>query len=99
MSAITTHILDVSLGQPAHGVPVVLEFQDSASGWHIVGQGTTDDDGRLRTLLAPDHRLQPGTYRITFDTGAYFARRSIASFYPEAPVVFIVQDARQHYHV
>ena len=99
MSAITTHILDISLGRPAAGVPITLEIQDAASGWQLVGQGITDDDGRLRTLLAPDHLFQPGKYRITFDTGAYFTRLGVAGFYPEASIVFIVHDAAQHYHV
>lgn len=99
MSAITTHILDVSLGRPAANVSVTLEIQNAASNWQLLGQGVTDDDGRLRTLLPPEHSLQSGTYRITFDTGAYFSRLGVMGFYPEASIVFIVQDAAQHYHV
>jgi 5-hydroxyisourate hydrolase len=98
MSAITTHVLDVSRGSPARGVPITLERQ-TATGWEIIGQGATDDDGRLRNLLAPGSSLEPGNYRLTFDTGAYFALQGIEGFYPQAAVVFTVRDAAQHYHV
>ena len=96
-SPITTHILDTAHGHPAGGVAVVLEHQGQ-EGWIVVGGGTTDSDGRLRTLLEPG-KLSPGTYRLIFETGAYFATKNIAGFYPQAVVVFSVRDATQHYHV
>jgi 5-hydroxyisourate hydrolase len=98
MSAITTHILDVSSGRPARGVSVKLERQTS-SGWEIVGAGQTDDDGRLRDLLASDANVQTGVYRLTFETGAYFAQRQTEGFYPQVTVTFTVDDPAQHYHV
>lgn len=98
MSAITTHVLDVSRGSPARGVAITLERQ-TVHGWEIIGQGATDDDGRLRNLLAPESVFEPGNYRLTFDTGAYFAHQGIEGFYPQATVVFTVRDAAQHYHV
>ena len=98
MSAITTHILDVSAGCPARGVPVMLEKQ-TTTGWEIVSKGATDEDGRLRDLLTPDAILQTGNYRLTFDTGNYFAQQQIEGFYPQVTVTFAVRDATQHYHV
>jgi 5-hydroxyisourate hydrolase len=98
MSAITTHILDVSAGRPARGVLITLERQTS-SDWEIVGRGETDDDGRLRNLLAAGALFQPGNYRLIFDTGTYFERQQIAAFYPDVTVAFTVRDASQHYHV
>ena len=98
MSAITTHILDISTGQPARGVFVKLERQSSES-WESAGQGVTDDDGRLRGLLAPDVVLLPGCYRLTFDTATYFAQQAVEGFYPQVVVAFIVSDAATHYHV
>ena len=91
MSAITTHILDISSGSPARGVAVILERQ-TADNWQIIGKGETDDDGRLRDLLSSDEILQTGNYRLTFDTGNYFARQQIESFYPQITVAFIVRD-------
>ncbi|MDQ6788953.1 MAG: hydroxyisourate hydrolase [Acidobacteriota bacterium] len=98
MSAITTHILDVSRGCPARGVPVTLE-QQTTTGWETVGKGTTDEDGRLRDLLNSDAILQTGNYRLTFDTETYFAWQQIKGFYPQVTVVFAVRDVAQHYHV
>jgi 5-hydroxyisourate hydrolase len=98
MSAITTHVLDVARGRPAADVPIRLErLRDG--GWLELGHGRTDADGRLRTLLGPGTPLEPGRYRITFDTGAYFAALATESFYPEASIVFEVRSAAEHYHV
>lgn len=99
MSAITTHILDISSGVPARGVAVVLEREISATIWEIVGKGATDDDGRVRDLLAPDSVLMAGNYRLTFDTENYFAKQQIEGFYPQVVVAFTVRNAAQHYHV
>jgi 5-hydroxyisourate hydrolase len=95
MSAITTHVLDTSRGHPAPGVPVLLERRDAEGHWHPLGRGTTDADGRLRTLLPTGVRPAPGVYRLTFATGVY----DRASFYPEVAVMFTVADPTQHYHV
>ena|SRR5256885_5184951 len=99
MSAITTHILDVSRGSPASGVSITLEIQTDGNGWRIIGRGETDADGRLRNLLPDDSQLKAGTYRLTFDTGAYFAAQKTEAFYPEVKVAFVVKDGAQHYHV
>ena len=97
MSAITTHILDTSRGCPASAVPIRLEIVEAA-GVRELGQGKTDDDGRLKDLLG-DAELVAGRYRIIFDTGAYFAARGIEGFYPEVTIDFEVRDDSQHYHV
>jgi 5-hydroxyisourate hydrolase len=98
MSAITTHILDTSLGRPAAGVPVVLHTKTPKSDWKELGRGATDNDGRLRTLMG-DAPLVEGIYRLTFDTASYFASRKISAFYPKVIVEFEVHDAAAHYHV
>ncbi len=99
MSAITTHVLDTARGRPAEGVPVVLEVQTDEGGWHLLGAGKTDADGRLRDLLPQEQKLGLGVYRLTFDTAAYFGPPGPAAFYPEVSVTFFVADASQHYHV
>ena len=98
MSKITTHVLDVSLGRPAANVPVLLEAKLTGGEWKEEGRGSTDADGRLKDLAA-GKKLQVGTYRLTFDTGAYFADRKTLGFYPQVTVVFEVRDAEEHYHV
>ena len=98
MSAITTHVLDTARGCPAAGVPITLELQ-SDDGWIAIGQGATDGDGRLKTLLADGKRPAAGIYRISFDTDAYFRACGIAGFYPSAQIAFRLSDPDQHYHV
>jgi len=99
MSAITTHVLDTSRGKPAAGVAIRLEMRRSDGAWIAVGSGATDADGRLRTLVPAGTSLEEATYRITFDTGAYFAANGVVGFYPEASIVFAVRNAAEHYHV
>ena len=95
-SPITTHVLDTALGKPAAGVQLVLERVDGDV--RELARGVTDADGRVGDLLTPGS-LDPGTYRITFDTGAYFAATARPSFYPSVAVVFEIVDPAQHYHV
>jgi 5-hydroxyisourate hydrolase len=54
------------------------------------GQESTAGSGR---------GFEPGVYRITFDTGAYFQARGVASFYPEVTVTFELTGPGEHYHV
>ena len=98
MSQITTHILDTSRGAPAVGVQVMLSRGDGGQ-WTEIGQGRTDADGRLRTLLPSEHKLSAGRYRLWFDTENYFLGAGVAGFYPEVTVVFEVLNTAQHYHV
>lgn len=88
MAGITTHVLDTAKGRPAAGVAVTL-----FSGKDVLFDGETDADGRARVLEAD--RVKSGVYRIVFDTGAYNPN----GFFPEATIVFRVEDVSQHYHV
>lgn len=90
MITISTHVLDAVAGVPAAGIAVVL-YRDT----EVLGAATTDADGRIAALGAA---LPSGTYRLVFDTGAYFAERGIESFYPEVAITFVVIEER-HYHV
>ncbi|MFQ5724486.1 MAG: hydroxyisourate hydrolase [Terriglobia bacterium] len=99
MSGITTHVLDTARGRPAQGVPVALEVEEAGGEWKAVGRGVTDGDGRVKQLLPEGSALSAGTYRLRFDTQAYFAAQKLESFYPQVTVVFTVRDASQHYHV
>jgi 5-hydroxyisourate hydrolase len=90
---ITTHVLDTATGRPGNGIAIALERLDTT--WQPVGNGVTDDDGRLRTLT-PQGPVAPGTYRIRFETDAYFKG---AGFFPVVEIQFVVRDGAQHYHV
>lgn len=100
MASLSTHILDTSRGRPAEGVEIRLERRDGDA-WGAVGGGTTNDDGRVKELLGEGVTFGPGVYRITFETGAYFAARQATCFYPSVTVMFEVPEdgANEHYHV
>jgi 5-hydroxyisourate hydrolase len=98
MSPITTHVLDTALGKPAANVPVVLEKKQADGTYVLVGRGVTDADGRNKALMK-EGTLEKGVFRITFDTGAYLAQTGTAGFFPEASIVFSIQDTAAHYHV
>ena len=97
MSPITTHILDTHRGCPAQGVPIQL-FQKQETGYVLLAEGVTDDDGRIRDLL-PEGSLHTGIYQMRFDTKAYHDSLGITGFYPEALVVFEIWETDQHYHI
>jgi 5-hydroxyisourate hydrolase len=90
---ISTHVLDAALGRPAAGVPVRL---DGPSGAPPV-EAVTDSDGRVGELVAGP--LGAGSYRLRFDTGAYFAAGGRPAFYPEVIITFTVTAGDEHYHV
>jgi 5-hydroxyisourate hydrolase len=94
---LSTHILDTALGKPAAGVALVLS-REVGNGWGEVGRGSTDVDGRCRTLLG-ERALEQGTYKLRFETAPYFAEQKIAGLYPYVEIVFAVADASQHYHI
>ncbi len=92
---VSTHVLDASIGRPAAGVAVSLSFAGPSDGWVPVESGETDADGRHRFGAA----TEPGVYRLTFGTAAYFTGRGVAAFYPEVTIAFTVPEPGAHYHV
>src|SRR5262245_11981632 len=98
VSPITTHILDTAGGRPAAGVPIQLSISENGQ-WKLMGSGTTNSDGRLPTLLPPEHQLLPATYKMRFETKAYFDSIGVAGFYPYVEVVFELTAPAEHYHI
>jgi 5-hydroxyisourate hydrolase len=97
MSAITSHVLDTSLGKPAAGVSVSLALLQ-ADEFKELGRGVTDQDGRVKELLGGT-ALTVGTYRLSFETGAHYAASGRQSFYERIEIQFRVSNASEHYHV
>lgn len=108
MSTIGSHVLDTALGRPAGGLTVTLdalsegEGEDEGRGeggrWTRLTTAVTDADGRVRRL-SPEGALPAGTYRVTFETGAYLAAAGRPVFYPRVEVIFVVAGGGEHYHV
>ncbi len=85
---ISTHVLDTEHGWPAKGVPVKL-FRITAGGERPVGEGVTDEGGRINRLLqgdlvAADYRIEFSIDRVFFMSGSY---------------TFRVADTTRSYHV
>lgn len=97
MSQITTHILNTATGKPAAGVALRLEQQVGAN-WQTLAQGITNADGRVADLLPKDTLVEPGEYRMVFETGSYFEAQNSATFYPLVEIRFYIRDAA-HYHI
>lgn len=97
MSQITTHVLDTSLGKPGEGIRIQLQ-EKGDEGWTTIAEGVTNDDGRISNLLDDQHNLVPSTYRMQFDTGAYFSKSGRHAFYPIVQIYFQTTDDT-HYHV
>src|SRR5881392_3808116 len=97
MSGITTHILDIARGRPAAGVAVSLARR-AGDGWTELATSRSDTNGRVANLLSGDVKSAAGTYRLRFDTGAYFGALGVALFHPFVEIVFEIRDAEQ-YHV
>jgi 5-hydroxyisourate hydrolase len=98
MRKISTHILDLTLGQPARGLPVRLEVRES-SAWRALATERSDDDGRCVQLLPEGELLVPGMYRIAFDTASYFTAQDLTTLYPVVEVTFEVKPGEEQFHI
>jgi 5-hydroxyisourate hydrolase len=97
MTAITSHVLDTSLGKPAAAVSVSLAVLDDGA-FVELGRDVTDRDGRVKQLLG-SNALVIGLYRLRFETGAHYRATGRESFYERVELQFHVTDPSQHYHV
>ncbi|HLQ62214.1 MAG TPA: hydroxyisourate hydrolase [Candidatus Acidoferrales bacterium] len=66
-ASVSTHVLDVGLGLPAAGLEVSLHLEGK-----LVASARTDAGGRVAEL---GKGLEPGAYRLVFETGEYFKER------------------------
>ena len=91
VSAITSHVLDTSLGKPVAGLGVRLALFE-AGAFQDLGQAVTDADGRVQRLLGA-RALSVGVYRLSFETGAHYRALGRDSFYERVEIQFRVANA------
>ena len=96
---ITTHVLDTAMGRPAVGIAVSLHRFAPEDSMERIGSTVTDEDGRVMRGLHPGDALEPGVYRMTFDTESHLRRTHGAAFYPSVDITFRVSPGETHYHV
>jgi hydroxyisourate hydrolase len=98
MTALTTHVLDLTHGRPAAGLRVVL----SQAGETLV-EAVTNADGRVDKPLLAGAAFKAGRYRLDFHVGDYFRAKGVAlpdpPFIDVVSVEFGVSDPSQHHHV
>jgi 5-hydroxyisourate hydrolase len=97
MNGLSTHVLDTAKGHPAQGIRVTAERLSADGNFHVVGEGVTDNIGRIPQLLGSGQALEIGTYRLTFYVGGYLGGR--AAFYQEITIQFQVGDPATNYHI
>ncbi len=104
MGRLTTHVLDTALGKPAACLRLtVWAINDAADIKTALKTVETTSDGRTSEPLLEGEEFKKGTYEITFDVAAYFAKTSVAIAHPpfldQIPVRFTVADPQANYHV
>ncbi|MGH2951500.1 MAG: hydroxyisourate hydrolase [Solirubrobacterales bacterium] len=97
---ISTHVLDVTRGEPAAGLAVSLWRLEP--GRHNPSpppaSRVTDVEGRIGDLV--DGPLAAGVYRLTFDVADYFRQRGDpAPFFNRVTLDVEVADPQRRYHV
>lgn len=98
---LSSHILDITVGQPVEKVDVQLEkFDETTKQWVSLGKKLTDKNGRIADFLpySKDLKSNYGKYKLIFLTEDYFKNKKVESFYPFIEVVFQIKDDK-HYHV
>jgi 5-hydroxyisourate hydrolase len=95
---ISTHILDTALGRPASAVPVALSVHRNDQ-WQLLSENKTDADGRCVQLLPFGATLEPGLYRLRFETASYYEAQRLPGLYPHVEIAFEVRNPEQHYHI
>ncbi len=95
---VSVHVLNLQTGVPSEGVKVTLEKQNGEK-WISLASGVTNADGRISALYPDGQQIQPGNYKVTFNTGDYYAAHSQKTFFPEVPVLFHVEKTGEVYHV
>lgn len=96
---LSSHILDVTQGQPATNVKISLSKQDDSGKWETIDEKFTDENGRIKDFLKESKDVDnKGIYRLTYYVKPYFEKLNQSSFYPFIEVVFEIKDDN-HYHV
>ena len=94
--SLSTHVLDLTSGQPATAMRVTLEH-----GAATLFNGTTDKDGRCSGFAGLV--TEPAVYRLRFGVADYFKAQGLAlpqpPFLDEVVIEFGIADPTAHYHI
>jgi 5-hydroxyisourate hydrolase len=101
MARLSTHVLDVTAGQPAAALRVVLWREGSAT---PLADTLTTADGRTASPLLEGEAFVAGRYRLQFHVADYFRSRQALPpgeppFLDVVEIAFGIAHASQNYHV
>ncbi|HHD0453713.1 TPA: hydroxyisourate hydrolase [Campylobacter coli] len=98
---LSTHILDITSGQPAPNVKVELFSLDKNQKWTKISEKFTENNGRVADLLPYEkaENRSSGIYKLKFYTKDYYILHKVDSFYPFVEVSFELSKDQKHYHV
>ncbi|BAU87765.1 hydroxyisourate hydrolase [Streptomyces laurentii] len=94
--SISVRVVDSTSGCSVAELAVTLHARENGA-WPVVARARTDSAGRIASLSG--RALPRGSYRLVFDTGAYFAERAVDSLYAEVIVSVHYQGDPSHLHV
>jgi 5-hydroxyisourate hydrolase len=102
MGQLTTHVLDISAGQPAAGMRIELHALPGAS-LTVLASTATGKDGRCPAPLLAGADFRAGRYAMVFYLAEYFRTRGLAlpdpAFIEDAVIRIGIAHPEQNYHV
>ena len=102
MGKLSTHVLDLTLGQPGRGVKVELYAIDGSTRT-LLKSALTNHDGRCDAPLLEGAAMKTGQYELVFAAGAYFDAMGTTlpnpKFIDRVTLAFGIADTQQNYHV
>src|SRR5438128_9169079 len=99
MKRISTHILDLALGKPAHDVPVRLERQEASGGWHLLASAQTDRDGRCSQLLPETEDFFFFKQKTAYEIASHYASQKTETLFPVVEITFRVRKGESQFHI
>ena len=95
---LSTHVLDLTTGQPAAGMQIRLIHDLSDP--ELLKDVRTNADGRTDAPLLADGEMKQGQYSLQFFVRDYFTRQGVpCDFLDVVTVDFHLSDAGASYHV
>ena len=102
---ISCHVLDTVKGLPASGIAVICCYYDEGE-WSVIGEGITNENGRVSQLLSPQTlarkiltRQERNSIKLQFKTEAYQLQHMKTTFFDNVEVSFSASPHQTHYHI
>ena len=95
---LTTHVLDIGVGQPASAIPITLLYKNKQT----VHETITNSDGRTDAPILSGAAFKKGKYSLIFSVKNYLKYRHRLvdePFYDQIKIEFVIKDNTEHYHV